>query len=154
MKINLFSQDKQVSLRTFRSTKWLLTFFQLLAILLVFIFRVKDLNQQALLFGGGLLLMSFLSITLLRRLSRGEPYLLLIANMIFTVGIIMIYRLDPALGVRQLMIYMGSLLAFFVVFFILRSTFHLWEGHEIFYYILTVGLFLVTLVFGDRKSVV
>ncbi len=145
--MNKKDQD-EASMLAFSNTKWLLILFQLLALVLVYIYNIKELNTRAILFGIGLLFASFSSITLLRFVTRGEPYFLLIANMIFTIGVLMIYRIDPALGERQLMIYLGSLAAFFAVYFFLRRTYSFWEGRTVFYYALTVGLFLITLVFG------
>lgn len=132
----------------YAQTKWLLFLFQFLAIFLVYLFQVKELSERSLLFGGGLLLVSLLSLTILHVVTKGDSYLLLIANMIFSVGIIMIYRLDPARGEKQLMIYLASLVAFFVVTVILRHTPTLWEGHTLFYFVVTLMLFLVTLAFG------
>lgn len=134
--------------RTFRSARRQILLFQLLALGLVFGFTIDTLNQETLLFGGGLIVSTFVSLLFLRWVSHGEPYLVMIASMIFSIGIIMIYRIEPELGMRQLVIYLGSLVCFFFVYFIVRAGHRLFEGHEIFYYAVTVGLFLVTLAFG------
>lgn len=151
MKTDLLHRQEPTAQRAkaaFAQTKWLLFLFQFLAIFLVYLFQIKELSEQSLLFGGGLLLVSLLSLTILHVVTKGDSYLLLIANMIFSIGIIMIYRLDPGRGERQLMIYLASLVAFFVVTFVLRNTPQLWEGHTIFYFVVTLLLFLVTLAFG------
>ena len=140
--------NEKIARFAYAQTKWLLFLFQFLAIFLVYLFQVKELSERSLLFGGGLLLVSLLSLTILHVVTKGDSYLLLIANMIFSVGIIMIYRLDPARGEKQLMIYLASLVAFFVVTVILRHTPTLWEGHTLFYFVVTLMLFLVTLAFG------
>ncbi|MCI6157289.1 MAG: FtsW/RodA/SpoVE family cell cycle protein [Peptoniphilaceae bacterium] len=129
-------------------TQWLLIFFQLIAILLVFLFQIQSVNRQTLMFGGGLLLGSALSILVMRRISRGDHYLLLIANMIFSIGVIMIYRIKPALGARQLLIYLFCLAAYFFVYLFLRKTSSFWQGHIWFYFGITIALFLMTLVLG------
>lgn len=151
MKINLFqpsAPDNRRAKMAFSNTKWLLFLFQFLTVFLVYTFQIKKLSERSLLFGAGLLVVSLLSLTLLRIVSKKEVYLLLITNMIFTIGIIMIYRLDPGRGERQLMIYLASLVAFFLVYFIMRRTYMLWEGHLLFYYGVTLVFFFITLVFG------
>lgn len=151
MKINLFqpsAPDNRRAKMAFSNTKWLLFLFQFLTVFLVYTFQIKKLSERSLLFGAGLLVVSLLSLTLLRIVSKKEVYLLLIANMIFTIGIIMIYRLDPGRGERQLMIYLASLVAFFLVYFIMRRTYTLWEGRLLFYYGVTLVFFFITLVFG------
>lgn len=155
MKINLFqpsAPDNRRAKMAFSNTKWLLFLFQFLTVFLVYTFQIKKLSERSLLFGAGLLVVSLLSLTLLRIVSKKEVYLFLIANMIFTIGIIMIYRLDPGRGERQLMIYLASLVAFFLVYFIMRRTYTLWEGHLLFYYGVTLVFFFITLVFGLTLS--
>lgn len=134
--------------RTFRSAREQIMLFQLLALLLVFGFTIDILDQSTLLFGAGLIVSTFLSLFLLRWASRQEPYLLMIATMIFSIGIIMIYRIEPELGIRQLEIYLGSLVFFFLTYFVVRWGHRLFEGREVFYFATTLALFLITLVFG------
>lgn len=151
MKTDFLKRQESTPIRAkqaFAQTKWLLFLFQFLAIFLVYLFQIKEINQQSILFGGGLLLVSLLSLTIVHGVTKGDSYLLLIANMIFSIGIIMIYRLDPDRGERQLLIYLASLVAFFFVTFVLRHSPKLWEGHTFFYYGMTIFLFVITLAFG------
>ena len=129
MKTDFLKRQESTPMRAkqaFAQTKWLLFLFQFLAIFLVYLFQIKEINQQSLLFGGGLLLVSLLSLTIVHGVTKGDSDLLLIANMIFSIGIIMIYRLDPDRGERQLLIYLASLVAFFLVTFVLRHSPKLW----------------------------
>lgn len=126
----------------------LLVSFQALALALVFIFHIQDLSIDSLFFAGGLILTSSTAIVIIRKVSTGDPYPLMIVNMIFSIGVIMIYRITPDLGVKQMVIYLMALFAYFSFYFILKVGHRFWEGRIIFYYGVTLALFLATLVFG------
>ena len=69
MKINLFqpsAPDNRRAKMAFSNTKWLLFLFQFLTVFLVYTFQIKKLSERSLLFGAGLLVVSLLSLTLLR----------------------------------------------------------------------------------------
>lgn len=130
------------------SIRLLLYTFQILSLSLVFIFHVQELTPMMIWVALGILVLQFAANVLIVRITRGDPYLLLISTMLFAIGILMIYRIEPALGQRQLMIYAGSLLAFFLVFFFLRKTGDFWENKTLFFYLVTLAFFFLTLVLG------
>lgn len=149
MKNNFLKFQEPVPKRgSLAPARFLLVLFQLLAVLLVFLFHYKNLNGQVLLFGAGLVLMTLLSVGIMARFSRNEPYLLVIVNMIFTIGAIMVFRIRPNLGSRQLFIYLVSVVIFFFVFFLLRASYRFWENATWIYFALTLACFLLTLLFG------
>ncbi len=127
----------------------LLITFQVLALALAFLFHIQDLSVDSLFFAGGLILTSSISIIIIQKVSTGDPYPLMIVNMIFSIGIIMIYRIRPDLGVKQMVIYLMALIAYFSVYFILKVGQCFWEGKIIFYYGVTLLLFVLTLVLGE-----
>lgn len=127
---------------------WLLTLFQVLALSLVFAFHIQDLNISSLVFGLGLIIMTTLSIALIRKSSEGDPYFLMIVNMIFSIGVIMIYRIRPSLGERQLLFYLIGIVLYFAGYLFLLKTHARWEGRFLFFFLLTLAFFLVTLLFG------
>ncbi|WP_304263230.1 FtsW/RodA/SpoVE family cell cycle protein [Kallipyga massiliensis] len=127
----------------------LLIIFQVLALALAFLFHIQDLSVDSLFFAGGLILTSSISIIIIQKVSTGDPYPLMIVNMIFSIGIIMIYRIRPDLGVKQMVIYLMALIAYFSVYFILKVGQRFWEGKIIFYYGVTLLLFMITLVLGE-----
>lgn len=126
----------------------LLFLFQILALSLVFLYGLKEIDESFIYFSLGLILVSFLSVVIIGRVSFSEPYLLLIANMIFSIGIVMIYRMRANLGQRQLILYFAGLLMFFISYFFLKKTGNFWEGKTVFFYVLTLLTFIVTLVLG------
>lgn len=78
----------------------------------------------------------------------GDGYLFLMVSMLVSIGIIMLFRLNPERGFLQLnwfVIGIGLMFAAYGVFRLIR----VWDKLVYIYVILTVVLFVVTLVFGD-----
>lgn len=150
---NLFKiNNDRIKQSYFSNAAWLIILFQILALFVVMLLHIENLTYQSLLFAIGLMVTNIASIFLVKKITNGDIYLLLIVNMIFSIGAIMIYRIDPNLGQRQYLIYLISILAFFIVFFFLRKTKNFWEGKTRFYFIVTLAFFLLTLVFGETIS--
>lgn len=126
----------------------LLLLFQVLSLALVFLFRIQEITPMALFFAGGLIFSSFFSTWLINRISTGDPYPLVIAHMIFSIGVIMIYRIRPDLGLKQMLFYLIALLAYFLFYFLLRRFPHFWASLLSPYFFLTLACFVITLVFG------
>ncbi len=93
----------------------------------------------------GLICASFHVIT---RKSLGDEYLFLITAMLTSLGFIMIYRLDPVYGFRQIMWFSAGILLFFLSFFVFLK-FRFW--HRLFYYYVSISLalFILTLSLGE-----
>ena len=71
--------------------------------------------------------------------------------MLLSIGIIMIYRINPALGMRQV-IWIGiGILIFFMTYFIVKNI-DKWRDWANLYFILAIILFLATLLFGTTKK--
>ncbi len=130
----------------------LIALFQILALAIVFLFNISELNMESLFFALGLIVFTGLSSYLVRVFRMGDPYFLPIVNMIFSIGIIMIYRINPALGQRQMFIYLISVTAFFLTYIFLKYTHEFWEGKIVFFFLATLSLFLVTLFFGRTRN--
>lgn len=128
--------------------KWNIILFQIFALFLVFSFHIKEIKLDSLLFGLGLIVATLISVTIIQKFTSGDPYLIVIVNMIFTIGIIMIYRMEAALGEKQLIIYVISVIAFLLTYLFFKKTYKFWMNKTLFFYILTVALFVITLAFG------
>lgn len=154
MKNNVLNFDLgyQPKRRYAASIKWMLVSFQVLSLLLVILFQIGDLDVLSLVFAGVLILLTFLSNFAVQKLSGGDEYLLLIVNMLFSIGIIMIFRIEQSAGRRQLMMYAISIFVFFVAYLFLRKTYRFWVDKTKFFYMLTVAFFVVTLVFGFTQG--
>lgn len=125
----------------------LLTLFQILLIVLILIRPSEVAAKQKILFSAALLVVVYLSNALLNRLTHGDVYIFMIANMLFTIGVVMVFRIRPETGIRQMVWYVIAIFCFFVVYFILRLG-KKWDHLFWFYLAVCVGLSLITLVFG------
>ena len=89
-----------------------------------------------------------LSTLIVDKFTKADPILLIIVNMLFSIGVAIIYRLDPALGSRQLQYYLVGIIVYFLTYFLVK-TFDIWDKLMNFYVIVSILLFLATLVLGS-----
>ena len=132
--------------------KWKIFWFQLLSLSLVLFLNLKNLDKNIVLFSGGLVFLTLFSNLYVERMKKGDHYLLPMANMLVSIGLITIYRIDPYYGQRQLLFYILGLLLFFGVFAFLKATGHFWKKQTYFYYGATVALLLMTIIFGISQG--
>lgn len=132
----------------FSSVKLLTFMFQLLSMGLVLLNTRQSLTLNTLIFTGLLIGLTYLSNVLVMRFTKGDNYLIIIANMLFSIGIVMIYRINPALGERQLLLYGIGIAVFFLSYYFLRYTGRFWEDKTFLFLGLSIMMLAVTLVFG------
>ena len=133
-----------------RSPRNLLFFFQALGLLLLLIYKGKAIDKLTLATAGGLVLVIYLSNLLLTKITSGDNYIFLITTMLVSIGIIMIYRINEGLGIKQLLWISMGIVLFFLTYFILKKI-RIWENLTYLYLIGAYLLFFVTFVFGDRR---
>lgn len=131
-----------------RKSIFLLFIFSFLALSLAMIFNIANLSATDFYTYLAILIVIVLSTILTPKITKADNILLMIVNMLFAIGVAMIYRINPSFGKRQLQFYLIGIVLFFLTFFILR-TFKFWNKISIFYVIVSVGLFMATLVFGS-----
>lgn len=131
-----------------RKSIFLLFIFSFLALSLAMIFNISNLSATDFYTYLAILIVIVLSTILTPKITKADNILLMIVNMLFAIGVAMIYRINPSFGKRQLQFYLIGIVLFFLTFFILR-TFKFWNKISIFYVIVSVGLFMATLVFGS-----
>lgn len=127
---------------------FLLFIFSFLALSLALIFNISNVSAADFYTYIAILVVIVLSTILTPKITKADNILLLIVNMLFAIGVAMIYRLNPSYGKRQLQFYLVGIVLFFLTFFILK-TFKFWNKISLFYVIISVGLFMATLVFGS-----
>lgn len=81
----------------------------------------------------------------------GDVYFYLIVSMLVSIGIIMLFRLDPENGYSQLKWFCAGTAIFFASYFAYRS-FKFWSSLTYFYIGTAIVLYLVTLIFGYSQS--
>ncbi|NLJ99047.1 MAG: FtsW/RodA/SpoVE family cell cycle protein [Tissierellia bacterium] len=129
----------------------LLVLFELLALFLIFIYDKDNFDKYT--FGSGiaLIFMIYISSFILLRISTGDNYIFLIATMLISIGIIMIYRIDPALGMKQVIWIGMGIFLFFISYFIVKKI-KGWKDWTLLYGGVSIALFVITLLFGTRTK--
>lgn len=127
----------------------LLFLYEILALSLLFVYQKDSLDVYIITTGLGLILLVYISNYLLLKISKGDNYIFLIATMLMSIGIIMIYRIDPEAGIRQLMWLSIGILFFYISYFMVKYL----KGLDKLIYLYIGGsyfLFLITFILGTR----
>ena len=139
---------KHASLRFLRR---LILIFQVLALIIV-VFTNKDVPyNQRIIFSLALVLGTYLTSLAANRITKGDKYIILIALFLFSIGSIMIYRLEPSLAIKQSIWLIVGVTTYFLTYGFLKLI-KGWERWGLIYYGLVVFLFLITLVFGSVQG--
>ncbi len=136
---------------SYKRPRNLLFLFELMALVLLFVYDRENLDKFTIISGLSLILMIYISNFLLLRISTGDNYIFLITTMLLSIGVIMIYRINPGLGMRQV-IWIGiGILMFFLSYFVVKNI-KGWRDWTNIYFIASVILFVSTLLFGTTKK--
>lgn len=140
--------NKKVSYKLPRN---LLVLFELMALFLLFVYDRDGLDKITIISGITLIFIIYISNFLLLRISTGDNYIFLIVTMLLSIGVIMIYRIDPKLGMKQV-IWIGiGIITFFLTYFIVKSI-KGWRNWTNLYLISSIVLFITTLLLGTTKK--
>ncbi len=145
--INIVNAEQQEK-KYIRKSVFLLFIFSFLALSLALIFNITNISATDFYTYLTILVVIVLSTILTPKITKADNILLMIVNMLFAIGVAMIYRLDPSYGKRQLQFYLIGIVLFFLTFFILK-VFNFWRKISLFYVVTSIGLFMATLVFGS-----
>lgn len=146
----IFSKDFNFTRSSVKNPLRLLLWFQILAMGLISVSAGENFNSK-----NTLLFISFIiGVNIANRLvvkvTDGDNYLLLVASMLFSIGVVMIFRLNPYEGTRQLFWYLIGVSMFYLTYFILKS-FKGWENLTLLYLAGCFFMFFITIVFGFEK---
>lgn len=128
----------------------LLLIFEILAIILLFFFNNKGFDKYILMLFIGLISIIYISNFILGKVSSGDNYIFLIVSMLLTIGIITTYRINPSLGIKQLVWALVGIMFFYMTYFALRA-FRKLEKNTLKYFVVIVIMFLATFIFGNEK---
>lgn len=129
----------------------ILLIFEVLAIILVFYTYEGDLDRQLLFLTGGLVFVIYISNFILGKITTGDNYIFLIISLLLTIGVVTIFRIKPAIGIRQLQWAFIGVLLFYATYFLVRIFPNL-ERYGSLALIISVLLFLSTLIFGKAEG--
>lgn len=115
------------------------------------LYMANDYRSSVLMVGAGMLGIFILIYSILVICRMGDKFLVLIASMLMTIGVLMLCRIDIVMGARQIVwIGVGG-----IVFFAAYCVFYnisFWDKLWFFYAAAGAGLFVLTLVFGETVN--
>lgn len=115
------------------------------------LYMANDYRGSVLMVGAGMLGIFILIYSILVICRMGDKFLVLIASMLMTIGVLMLCRIDIVMGARQIVwIGVGG-----IVFFAAYCVFYnisFWDKLWFFYAAAGAGLFVLTLVFGETVN--
>ena len=135
---------------TIKTPRRLLVIFQILTISLIFLYSWDSLNKNVYMLSAGLVLLTFFSNIIVSKISSGDHYLILIVSMLMSIGVIMIYRISPELGLKQLLWLTIGIGIFFVSYFAIKWL-SVWDKMLYLYILINYLFFAITFILGTRK---
>lgn len=148
----LKSRFRTLSVNSYVSTKsiqGLLLFFQILGLFLIMARDFANFDRTKLIFMIALISFVYISGKLVQKFTRGDYYIMLIANMLFSIGILEIYRLNDKLAFRQIIWFCIGIIAFWLIYLVLKYI-KVWSKTYYFYAAISYLLFIATFLFGKR----
>ena len=148
----LKSRFRTLSVNSYVSTKsiqGLLLFFQILGLFLIMARDFANFDRTKLIFMIALISFVYISGKLVQKFTRGDYYIMLIANMLFSIGILEIYRLNDKLAFRQIIWFCIGIIAFWLIYLVLKCI-KIWSKMYYFYAAISYLLFIATFLFGKR----
>lgn len=148
----LKSRFRTLNVNSYVSTKsiqGLLLFFQILGLFLIMARDFANFDKTKLYFMIALIGFVYISGKMVQKFTRGDYYIMLIANMLFSIGILEIYRLNNKLAYRQIIWFCIGIVAFWIVYLILKYI-KIWSKMYYFYAGISYLLFIATILFGRR----
>ena len=148
----LKSRFRTLSVNSYVSTKsiqGLLLFFQILGLFLIMARDFANFDRTKLIFMIALISFVYISGKLVQKFTRGDYYIMLIANMLFSTGILEIYRLNDKLAFRQIIWFCIGIIAFWLIYLVLKYV-KVWSKMYYFYAAISYLLFIATFLFGKR----
>ncbi len=131
------------------SPRNLLFLFEVLSLFLLFVYNWDFTDKNTYITGIGLILIIYISNYILLKISNGDNYIFLIVTMLLSIGVIMIYRIDSELGIKQLIWISVGILIFYLTYFILKLI-KGWQRWALLYIGLSYMLFFSTFLLGKR----
>ncbi|MDD6308145.1 MAG: FtsW/RodA/SpoVE family cell cycle protein [Clostridia bacterium] len=117
----------------------------------VLFFKDSQVVMESLYYSAALLGIVLIAYAVIVFFSLGDEYLFLIVSMLLTIGIIMLFRLDHALAIRQIIAFYIGMTGFFLVYLIYRKL-NCWHALFPLYAAVAALFFIATLAFGTSQG--
>lgn len=133
----------------YRRPAYLLMLMNLLGFFLLYM--ANDYNLSILYIGGGLLGLFILIYTLIVLCKMGDKFIVLMACMLITIGVLLLCRLNIEYGLKQIIWVAIGGATFFAAYAIYYNI-RFWNKLWMLYLLGGTGLFLATLILGDTVN--
>src|SRR5690606_1053079 len=127
----------------------LLVIFEMIALCLMFMYYKISLDRSAIIYGRSLIVIVYISSFLLLNLTTADNYIFLIVTILFSVGIIVISRINPQHGFKQIVWIGLGIVLFFATYFMIKKI-KILKSWFIYYFFASIALFGMTLLLGER----
>lgn len=124
---------------------------QLLGLSLIAI-SMEELNKEVLAFCGLFIVFSMVLNIFLPKLTKGDNTIIYVVNMLYTIGLLMILRMNLPEGRNHILWYMLSIIVFTIVFLFLNKFIRFFENKFFLYFFITLATFILTLVLADGSQ--
>ncbi len=136
-------------LKNYRVPAYLLIIMNVLGFLLLYMANNYQIN---ILYVGAGLMGIFIAVYSVLVLCRmGDKYMVLIATMLITIGVIMLCRIDIVMGARQIL-WVGLGMAVFFLAYVIYYHIKFWDRLWFLYAAAGIALFVTTLVIGKEVN--
>ncbi len=132
-----------------KTPQGLLGIINILALIL-FLFYGEQIDKNIIISIVVFMAIIYIANFILSKISKGDNYIFLITCMLQTIGIIMIYRINPSLGIKQIVIFGIGIIMFFTTYLILKNI-KGWSKYITFYLGMSLALYIITLIFGTSS---
>lgn len=126
---------------------YILILVNLLFFGLLFLY-VKPIDTFILASGAGVIALMVISYLAIIKLQMGDEYIFLIISMLTSLGIIMLYRINPQYGVRQISLYALGIILYFLAYIIFRFI-KGWDKYLYLYIAFNFISFITTIAIGS-----
>jgi len=135
-------------LKNYRSPINIIALINVIAFGLLYLYQMP-FNQRTIVAGALMICIIYLANILVIKLRFEDEILFLTVSMLVTLGVVMIYRLDPVLGWKQITWFLVGHGVFFCTAFIYRKL-NGWDRLVFLYPVISLVLFLLTMIFGTK----
>lgn len=133
---------------SYRAPQNLIVTINLIGLFLVTLYN-KSFDKITIGMALSIIIIIYLSNFILSKISSGDHYIFLIISMLMSIGIIILYRINPKIGAKQIVWFIIGIVAFFSSYFFIKSI-KKWSQWMFLYVVLSFILFLATLIFGSN----
>lgn len=116
-------------------------------------FTMDTVGDTAIYYSAAVVLLVLFSYAIILFASFGDDYLFLIVSMIFTIGIIVLLRINTEAAMNQIEYFYIGMIGFFIVYIIYRK-FNFWNNRKMIfaYFFISVFFLILTQLFGTYSG--